>query len=406
MNNNAAVFWDRQTTESAELLRTVAKEFNQEWTGLPIKVERSGTYGDIFRKITAGIHAKRLPALAVSYESMTNEYIPTGAVTPLDSLLADPEIGLSAKELSDYFPMMLETNRYATHDGTLYSFPFAKSLLMLYFNKRVLAHSGIEAPPKTWDEFIAQCRQVKKNTSNYAHAVSADCSTLNGMIFSMGGSVIEGRTTLYNTPEALAVFQIYETLFKEKLAYLISPGSYEDNIALSKGDIAFVLRSSSSLEDMKLLMQKDPDGWGLTCIPQRNPETPATVLYGPNICIFNTTEAQKRSAWAFVKHFTAPESAVRWSLKTGYLPVRKSVLTHPDMIAFWKKWPYNRAPFDCLTFARPEPNVAGWQQVRNLAARAVTEVMTGMRDATSSADELKHRADDALAQVADSSTLP
>ena len=399
VHDDAAVFWDRQTTESAELLRSMAEQFNKEWTGLPVKVERSGTYTDIFRKITAGIQAKRLPALAVSYADMTNEYIPTGAVAPLDDLVADPEIGLSEEELADYFPMMLEMNRYTEYGGAMYSFPFAKSLLMLYFNKRVLEAAGIEAPPTTWDEFIAQCRQIKERTGKYAHAVYADCSTINGMIFSMGGNVIEKRSTLYNSPEALAVFQIFETLYKEKLAYLIAPGSYDDNMALSKGEIAFVLRTSSSLSDIALLMDNDSDGWGVTRIPQRNPETPATVLYGPNICIFNTTDEQKRAAWAFVKHFTAPEAAVRWSLETGYLPVRKSALEHPDMLAFWDKWPYNRAAFDCLAFARPEPNVAGWQQVRDLAARAVTEIMTGMRDAASAATELKRQADDALAKV-------
>lgn len=399
VDDEAAVFWDRQTTESAELLRTMTEAFNQEWTGLPVKVERAGTYSDIFRKITAGIQAKRLPAMAVSYESMTNEYIPTGAVAPLDDLVSDPEIGLSAEELADYYPTMLETNRYKDYGNRLYSFPFAKSLLMLYFNKRVLEAAGIASPPETWEDFIAQCRLIKERTGKYAHAIHADCSTINGMIFSMGGNVLEEKTTLYDSPEALAVFQIIETLYTEKLAYLIAPGSYDDNVALSKGDIAFVLRSSSGLSDMMLLMEEDPNGWGLTRIPQKQPETPATVLYGPNICLFNTSEEHKRAAWAFVKHFTAPESAVRWSLETGYLPVRKSALEHPDMLTFWEKWPDNRAAFDCLSFARPEPNIAGWQQVRDLAARAVTEIMTGMKTAQEAASTLKKEADQALAQV-------
>lgn len=400
INEDAAVFWDRQTTESAELLRTMAEEFNQQWQGLPIKVERAGTYSDIFRKITAGIQAKQLPAMAVSYESMTNEYVPTGAVAPLNDLIADPEIGLSKEALDDYYVTMLETNRSDTHSNTLYSFPFAKSLLMLYFNKHVLKQAGLLTPPKTWDEFLEQCRLVKNKTGKYAHAIHADCSTLNGMIYSMGGNVFEQRTTLYDSEPAQAVLSIYETLYREELAYLIPPGSYDDNMALSKGEIAFVLRSSSGLGDMMMLMENDPEGWGMVCIPQRNPESPATVLYGPNICIFNTTEEQKRTAWAFVKYFTEPESAVRWSLETGYLPVRKSALAHPDMTAFWEKFPYNRAAYDCLPFARPEPNLTGWQHVRDLAARTITEIMTGMKNAEDAARTLKQEADEALRQAA------
>ncbi len=396
----AAVFWDRQTTESAALLRALAEEFNQQWPGLPVKVERSGSYADIFRKVTAGIRAGQLPAMAVSYESMTTEYIPMGAVAALDALIADPELGISEDKLADYYPMMLETNRFDEHGGKYYSFPFAKSLLMLYYNKAVLDAAGIECPPETWDDFIAQCRIIKAETGHYAHAVSADCSTLNGIIFSMGGDIVRGRETLYDSPEALAAFRLYETLHREALAYLIPPGSYDDNMALAKDDIAFALRSSAGLSDMLLLMEGDRDRWGITRIPQNNPDTPATVLYGPNVCIFNTTQEQKQAAWAFVRHFTTPEKQVRWSLETGYLPVRRSALEHPDMHAFWEEWPYNRAAYDCLPIARPEPNIAGWQEVRDLAARTITEVMTGMRSAESAAQHLKESADRALQQVA------
>lgn len=399
MNPNAAVFWDRQTTESAELLRTLVEEFNSQWPGLPVKVERSGNYADIFRKVTAGINAGVLPAMAVSYESMTSEYIPLNAVFNLDTLIADPEVGLTKEELADFFPGVLETNRFQEYGGSLYSFPFAKSLLMLYFNKKVLADAGLSAPPDTWDTFLDQCRQVKQRTGKYAHAVHADCSTLNGMIYSMGGDIIRGRETLYDSEEALAVFRLYETLAREDLAYLIAPGTYDDNIALAKGEIAFGLRSSSGLSDMMLLMEGDRDSWGITRIPQKNPETPATVLYGPNVCLFNTHEEQVRAAWAFVKYFTSSEVSTRWALETGYMPVRKSALEHPDMLAFWAQWPYNRAPYDCLPIARPEPNLSGWQEVRDLAARTITEIMTGVRTAESAAAQLKQAADQALARI-------
>ncbi len=400
LNPDAAVFWDRQTTESAELLRTVVEEFNREWNGMPLKVERSGSYADIFRKVTAGIHAGVLPAMAVSYESMTCEYIPLGAVRPLDDLIADPERGLSAEALNDFFPGVLETNRFPEHGNRFYSFPFAKSILMLYFNRQVLADAGISAPPETWEEFLEQCRRIKQRTGKFPHAVHADCSTLNGMIYSMGGAVVEGRKTLYDSEQARAVLHLYETLAREELAYLISPGSYEDNVALAKNEIAFALRSSSGLSDMMLLMEGDRDRWGVTRIPQRDPARPATVLYGPNVCLFNIGDDAVQAAWAFVKHFTSAEVSVRWALETGYLPVRKSALHHPDMSAFWDQWPYNRAPYDCLPIAKPEPNISGWQQIRDLAARAVTEIMTGVRNAESAAQRLKESADQALSRAA------
>lgn len=400
LNPDSAVFWDRQTMESAELLRSLVDDFNKGWKGLPVKVERAGSYTDIFRKVTAGINAGVLPAMAASYESMTSEYITLGAVRNLDGLVTGAETGLSAEELNDFFPGVLETNRFPEYGNSYYSFPFAKSILMLYFNKKVLAEAGIAALPETWEEFLTQCRQVKQRTGKFAHAVQADCSTLNGMIFSMGGEVVQGRKTLYNSERALAVFKLYETLAREELAYLIAPGTYEDNVALAKDSIAFVLRTSSALADMKLLMEGDLERWGVKRIPQKDPAQPSTVLYGPNVCLFNIGDEQVKASWAFVKHFTTPEVSVRWALETGYMPVRKSALQHPDMLAFWEEWPYNREPYDCLPIAKPEPNIAGWQQVRDFAARAVTEIMTGIYDAETAARILKESADQALARAA------
>ncbi len=398
IDNKAAVFWDRQTTESAELLKALVGDFNAQWSGLPIKIERAGSYADIFRKVTAGINAGVLPAMAVSYESMTSEYIEAGAVAALDDLIEDDALGLDNETLADFFPAMLATNRFAAHDGRLYSFPFAKSVLMLYFNRRVLAAADIHAPPTTWEEFLEQCRAVKARTGKPAHAVSADCSTVNGIIYSLGGDIVRDGKTLYNSHEALETFRLYETLAREELAYLISPNSYDDNLALSRNEIAFVLRSSSGLSDMMLLMNNDRECWGMVAIPQARPETPGTVLYGPNVTLFNTTEDQRQAAWAFVRYFTSPDISARWALETGYLPVRKSALDHPAIRAFWEQWEYNRTAFACLEYARPEPSLAGWQQVRDIVARAVTEIMTGMRDAETAATIVQQQADRALSQ--------
>ena len=396
----AAVFWDRQTTETAELLRTLADDYNSRRPQglLPVKVEHVGGYSDIFRKVSASIQARTLPSMAVGYESMTSEYIQTNAVVPVDHFVADPVIGLTQPNMDDFFPAVLETNRYPDYGGRMYSFPFCKSVLMMYFNKQVLAQAGYDRPPATWDEFLEQCRQVKAKTGKYAYAVSVDCSRIDGWIFSMGGEVIDGRTTLFDSLEALRVFELIETLAKEQLAYQIPPGTYDDETALGHDEIAFAFRSSSGRTSIARLMEGRENLWGMASIPQADPGNPHTVLFGPNICIFNTTPEQQRAAWEFVKFFTSAETSVKWALGSGYLPIRKSAAGNPAIQEFWASWPYNRAAFDCLPFAKPEPNVAGWQEVRSLVEKAETEVLTGMKTGRQAALDLKQNADAALAR--------
>lgn len=395
----SAVFWDRQTTETGELIRDLAKEFNASSQKLlPLKIEHTGGYADIFRKVSASIQAGALPAMAVAYQNMAAEYARAGAIIPLDDLINDPEIGIAQEDMDDFFPVIFETNRYPDLDNKMYSFPFCKSVMMLYYNKRVLAEAGLAEPPKTWTEFLDQARQIKAKTGKPAYAVSVDCSTIDGMIFSMGGEVAAGRTTLFDSEASIRVFELIETLAKEGLAYQITPGTYDDEVALSQDKVAFAIRSSSHRLNAKIMMEGDRDKWGMCMIPQSDPANPHTVLYGPSICIFNTTPEQQRSAWAFVKYFTSPEVTVRWALGTGYLPIRKSSAAHPEIQKFWAEWPHNRAPFDCLPYAKTEPYLAGWQEVRNLVEAAETGVLTGVKTGRQAAIELKKQADAALAR--------
>jgi ABC-type glycerol-3-phosphate transport system substrate-binding protein len=396
VDENAVVLWDRQTLETADLIGQIADEFNASRTGLPVKVEHLGGYTDINRKVSVSIQARTLPSMAVGYESMTSEYARAGAVVPLDPFIADPAVGISEQDLSDFFPGMLETNVYPQLGGKMYSFPFTKSVLMMYFNKRVLRAAGFDEPPKTWDQFLDQCRRIKEKTGISAYAVDIDCSTLDGMIYSMGGDLVLGTETLFDRPPSVQVFEMLATLVKEELAFRIQPGTYDDREEFARDRAAFFFRSSSHRPYTAALLAADPDAWGMAMIPQANPESPVTVLYGGNICIFRTMPEHERTAWEFVKFFTSADVSVRWALGSGYLPIRKSAADHPDMRTFFDRWEYNRTAFDCLPYARPEPNLAGWQEVRTLVERAAAEVMNGLKTPGEAAQELKHRADAAL----------
>ncbi|GMU94291.1 MAG: sn-glycerol-3-phosphate ABC transporter substrate-binding lipoprotein UgpB [Candidatus Hydrogenedentota bacterium] len=395
---HAALFWDRNTLETADLLNLVVKAYNEKNPrALPIKMEYIGDYKDIFRKATLSIQARELPAAAVGYESMTAEYIAAGAALDLEPYIRDPEIGLTEDELADFYPGVIETNRFPQFDGKMYSFPYSKSVLMMYFNKRVLGAAGISDPPRTWEEFLDQCRQFKARTGKPAYAIAVDCSTVDGFIYSMGGEIVSGNETRFDSPETLRVFQLYATLVKEGLAYQVQPGTFDDREDFAHDRAAFFFRPSSHRAYTEVLMGGANDAWGMATIPQANPDLPRTVLYGPNICIFRTTDEHQRAAWNFVKHFTSTEISVRWALASGYLPIRKSAASNPELQAFWSKWPYYRAPFDCLEFARPEPNLIGWQEVRTLVERALTSVLSGMKSPEQATADLKRDADKVLA---------
>ena len=137
----------------------------------------------------------------------------------------------------------------------------------------------------------------------------------------------------------------------------------------------------------------------MTIIPQLDPGTPATVLFGPNICVFRTAPERQLASWRFLKFFTSPEITGRWAARTGYLPVRKSAAETETLQRFFSAKPINRRAFDVLPYARPEPNVFGWQEVRALVERGETTVVTGLKSGEHAAQELVAKADRVLAQA-------
>lgn len=394
------VFWGRFTLEVEDRLNAMVTAFNADHGDLPIAPEYAGGYGEIYKKVLAAIHAGKLPSMAVAYESMTAEYIAAGAVTPVGDYLGDPEVGLSAEDMDDFFPGVLDTNRFDDFDGRMYSFPFAKSVLVLYVNKKLLRDAGLSGDaPATWDDFLGMCRTVKEKTGKQGYAFDVDCSTFDGIVYSMGGELIRDGVSLFDTEPVLEAFRLFETLTKEQLGYRIQPDSYDDHVAFQNNDVAFLIRTSASRTGLGELLGFT-DNWAIAPLPQKDPAHPQTVLFGPNIVIFNTGEAPQRRAWEFVRYFTSKEGNVQWALGTGYLPLRKSAADDSEMQALWAEWPGNRVAFDCMAFAKPEPNVAGWQEIRGLVEDAQTAVVTGVKEGKTAAADLKSAADRVLAEHA------
>jgi ABC-type glycerol-3-phosphate transport system substrate-binding protein len=327
---------------------------------------------------------------------MTAQYAASGAVAALDAHVADGARGLSQEELDDFFPAVLEGNRFAEHGGALLSFPLAKSVLMLYANHRVLREAGIDKPPATWEEFLAQCRAVKAKTGKHGIAISVDCSTISAMILSMGGEVLKDGTLQYDQPASIQSFELLETLVKEELAYAIAPRTFDDEAAFAGDKIAFTLRTSAGSANMAIAMGGKNDDWSVNRIPQADPARPATILFGPNVTLFAVGTAQEEAAWGFVKYFTSREVMTEWTLATGYVPFRKSIAEDPKIKAHFESWPSNRAAFDCLAFARTEPNVAGWQQIRKFVEEAEQSVLSGLKTGREAALALQIEAQAAL----------
>ncbi|MFH1024022.1 MAG: ABC transporter substrate-binding protein [Planctomycetota bacterium] len=385
------MFWHTQADKNGKALREIIEAFNATKPARPVREEYIGDYDALFRKTMTSLAARRPPDLVVAYESMVAEYMKHEAVADLGPLLS----GEGKAFAEDIFPAFLESNRFGAFGGKLLSFPFTKSALMLYYNADLLDAVGRKTPPATWEEFLAVSRLLKEKMKAAPYAFSRDASTFDAMVYSFGSEVydpVAGKSLFGGPGGGMRALSLLGSLFKDGLAREIAYNTYDDRADFGQGRAAFFIRSSTSRPYVADLV-KGKFRWDMAVIPQEAAENPRTVLFGANICLFKSDSSREKAAWAFVKYFISRDVTARWAVKTGYLPVRKSSLETPEIAAFVAEHPANRRAFDAIPFARPEPNVRGWQEVRPAIEKAIADVIGGRKTPEAAAKALSEEAD-------------
>ncbi|TAK21808.1 MAG: ABC transporter substrate-binding protein [Chloroflexota bacterium] len=390
------VFWHTQTGPLAEALNRIVNDFNTKNPNIKVKPEFAGNYTQTYQKAMAAIQGGGLPQLAVAYESMIADYMKANAVVPLDDYVASSLYGLSKEDLDDIYPFALSRNRFAQFGNKMLSFPFTTSNLNLYYNADMLKQVGVNGPPETWDDFYAACKAIKAKLQKQCYAISVDASTVHGMIFSRGGQVVNAQTlaTYYDQPAAVETFEFYERLIKEDLAYQIKPGSFDDQNDLANEKVAFMIRSSTTRPFLDPLI-KDKFKWGMALIPQgKENKEKSTVLFGANIAMFKSTPEKQLASWMFMKYFISTAVTSDWGAVGGYTPVRKSGANVDPYKTYLTKTPeINRVALDNMAFARPEPNLIGYQDIRPAMDDIVVAVLAGKSTGKDAAKKAKEQSD-------------
>lgn len=372
-------FWHTQPAgPRQEKLQQIVNQFQAKYPTVKINLEFVDGYTNLYKKLLTGIAANSYPDIAVAYPSQIAEYQQAGVVVPFDDYITSEKYGLSKEELDDFIESYLAESRHYPEYGNKYlSFPFTKSLLVMYYNEDKLKEAG-QKVPTTWDEFRAVCRAVTKgDTKCYSIEVSA--STFNGMLYSRGSQIISDdlKTWQMNQPAGVESLQMLQEMVKEGTAYRAEK-QFADQVDFGQGRTVFTLGSTSGIP----FYDREVAGkfrWGIANIPHATTSPPATVLYGASISMFKSTPQKQLAAWEFIKYFSSPEVTADWAVASGYLPVRKSALQTKVVQEYIAKFPsYGVAVKDISPTAKPETSNRGTQEMRDFVEQAITAVLSDL----------------------------
>lgn len=372
--------WHALTSDPQKgALEAAVKKFNAEnGKGITVTAIVQGNYTVLYQKTLGAIQAGSLPDLVHAYESQVADYTKAGVVVNLDPYVNSKKNGLEKASQDDIYKPYFDTNRFPQFGNQLLSFPFTKSLAVLYTNLDALKAAGVTAAPKTWAEWEDAVKKATKKdasgkTTQYGYAGTTDASYFNAMVMSMGGKIMadDNKTVAWDGKEGLAVLQMFDRLYKGGYAY--TPTNFDWQNDLASGKLPFAMSSTSSLPFIVAAM-KTPQQMTISVPPQADPAKPRTVQFGANIAVLKSDAQKQLASWLFIKWFNEKEQTADWATKSFYMPTRKSAAESAVTKAYWDKQPLGKQAYDAIGASFPEPNVRGQQDIRDVIRDMIVAV--------------------------------
>ncbi|MEO0080095.1 MAG: ABC transporter substrate-binding protein, partial [candidate division WOR-3 bacterium] len=370
-------------------LKALVESFERTHPGIHIELVGMGSYDALAQKLMGAVAAENPPTIAQMYENWTTQLLAAGRLEFLEDYVRGPN-GLSAEELADIYPALLQNN---TWDGKLLTLPFNKSVPVYYYNVELLRAAGYDSFPRTWPEFREMCLRVMKRdgkagVQTWATANGTDIWIFGSMLYQKGGRFLdrEDGQPEFNSPAGIAALQFQvDLVLRDSVQTTATARSPVDDFLV--GRLATLTGSSTWRAPM---VDKEPFLVGMAPIPIW--DRPAAIVYGTNIGLFKQAgRAEKEAAWEFIKWFISPEQQVEWSLGTWYVPIHRRCLDDPRIKERLAKTPGLRAAYGQMEWAVFEPRGLKW-----LAGRKA--LVEELEAATLGAKSPKQALDDAAAR--------
>jgi len=389
------VVWHSYEGALREALLTQIDEFNatNPWH-VVIVPEFHGDATQLGTKIKTAVDNGSAPDLVIRPSAVG--WSLGSAVVPMQQFADDIRFGLTAADLDDLYPAMLDMTR-DPRTGELIGFPMGGEGVVLVYNSDRLAASNYFEAPNSWPLFKEVCQAATKDTTadgkpdvyGFGFEPRADFAT--AWLNSRGGSIIsaDGTHTSFNSEEGVRTL----TTLQETAASGCFFHSNSDAIRdFARGKVAMIFVQSTQLPQVFAAVEaRGGFRWGVSPVPygRRNP---TLTLNGPAWIMLRSTPARQLAAWLFVRWFSEAPQTVRWSKLTGWLPVRRSAAqgladTFSTNAGF-------KVAFDLLTVAQAQPDIPQWSSIAQLLVRAVNAAVNGsdpakaLNDAAIAADAL------------------
>jgi multiple sugar transport system substrate-binding protein len=317
-------FWHGYTEADGGVLDNIVKQFNASQKNITITTQTK-TWAVIDDTLLPALSAKEGPDIVAMTSDRLPVYAEKKALVNLDSFYAQSS--------SNTAKLKPEAVSMETVKGAKFGVPSGFVPLSVIYNKTLFDQAGITSFPTTWDEWVADARKLTidangDGTPEQYGLVLPDHATVgNGIwpsLFEGNGGSITNSTGTKATIDSSANVKTLTYWADAIQKYKISPTGV-DGIGADKLFTSGKTAMEVGGPWMAGVATASKIDYGLAAIPA-GPKAQAASAIGISLGVTaQTSQAKRDAAEKFLAYFNQKSVATKWSLGSGWPPLRTDV---------------------------------------------------------------------------------
>jgi sn-glycerol 3-phosphate transport system substrate-binding protein len=369
-------------------------EFNKTHApDITVKNVYSGNYQDTLMKVKTGVMGDNAPDVTLLSSTSLFELLDMDAIMPLDDLIAKDG---GKAYIDDFYPAFMAN---AITQNKIYSIPFQRSTIILYYNKDMFKAAGLdpEKPPKNYDELVEYGKKLTKDGKWGLEISETDYIGWMFQAFALqnGKNLMnqDGTEVYYDTPENAKVLQFWkDMIYKDKImpTGATAWGTIPTDFISQK--TAMMYHTTGNLGAVK---KGAKFNFGTAFLPAgKNYGTP---VGGANLYILKGIAPEKQdAAWKFIRWLTEPERMAQFSIDTGYVAATKKSYDTDIMKKFTAEFPQFLTARDQLQYAAASFSTHAQGEIGDVSTAQLQSVLVDNKDPAQALKTIQAAADKAL----------
>jgi multiple sugar transport system substrate-binding protein len=385
--------WHGYVDVEGRALSAAAKRFNATHPKIHVTVQNYGNADYALQKVLTAIRGGSYPDAAYLYGSWAANIARSPTAVDLTGMIQDdPSINWN-----DFWPA---ERKAVSVGGKIVGVPALVDNLSLVYNKQLFDQAGLAYPTAswTWDDFRNAARKLTDpSAKQFGWAYVADASEdtvwrFDALLWQAGGDILtpDGSHAAFNSPAGVKAATLLQQMATVDHSVYLDNGNGTYANLFNSGKIAMLFTGPwdlSSFTDVK---------YGIQILP--GDQTHATISGPDQWVLFDNGDARRQAAWTFLKWFTSPQEAMRWSIATGDLPIRASMTKLPDYQQYVKKYPgINTFVQNEQNATKARPVIPNYNEVSQAMGQAIQAVLLGKAQPKQALDQAAEQVDQTLA---------